>query len=128
MTDDGETVIETYDDGRRIVRESRNRPDAYHFDGPNGRIASFDLPEAARLYADLYAITGGFDETQTGRRGVPPRIAGADEAVRMTYLSVRLSVAYAAAAFDVDESVVRDAVNGVHARAQDLRSEADESG
>ncbi|TKX73816.1 hypothetical protein EXE46_12365 [Halorubrum sp. GN11_10-6_MGM] len=122
MTDDSETVIEAYDDGRRIVREARDRPDAYHFDGPDGRIASFDLPEAARLYADLYAITGGFDESQTGRRGVPPRIASADKAVRMTYLAVRLSVAYAAAAFEVDESVVSDAVNAVHARADDLRS------
>ena len=128
MTDDSETVIEAYRDGHRIVREARNRPDAYHFDGPDGRIASFERPEAARLYADLYAITGGFDESQTGRRGVPPRIAGADEAIRMTYIAVRLSVGYAAGAFEVDESVVRDAVNAVHARAKDLRSEESEGG
>ncbi|SFR48563.1 MULTISPECIES: hypothetical protein [Halorubrum] len=128
MTDDSETVIEAYDDGHRIVREARNRPDAYHFDGPGGRIASFELPEAARLYADLYAITDGFDESQTGRRGVPPRIAGADEEIRMTYLAVRLSIAYAAAAFEVDEPVVRDAVNAVHERAATLRSRSDESG
>jgi hypothetical protein len=125
MTDGDETVIEAYDDGYRIVRESRNRPDAYHFDGPDGRIASFDIPQAARLYADLYAVTGGFDEKETGRRGVPPRIARADEEVRMTYLAVRFSVTYAARAFEVDESVARDAVNGVHARAKELRSRAD---
>ena len=121
MTDDGETVIEAYDDGRRIVREERNRPDAYHFEGPDGRIASFELPQAARLYADMYAITGGFEEKQTGRRGAPPSIVRADEEVRMTYLAVRFSMTYAARAFEVDESVVRDAVNGVHARAAELR-------
>jgi hypothetical protein len=125
MTDD-ETVIEAYGDGHRIVREERNRPDAYHFDGPDGRIASFEIPAAARLYADLYAITGGFDEKETGRRGVPPTIARADEDVRMTYLAVRFSVTYAARAFEVDESAARDAVDRVHARATELRSRTDE--
>ncbi|ELZ44862.1 hypothetical protein C463_07897 [Halorubrum californiense DSM 19288] len=127
MNDD-ETVVEAYDDGHRIVREERNRPDAYHFDGPDGRIASFEIPQAARLYADLYALTGGFDEAQTGRRGVPPLIVGADEEIRMTYLTVRLSVTYAARAFDVDESVVRDAVDEIHARGSELRSQADGNG
>lgn len=125
MNDDDETVIEAYDDGSRIVREERNRPDAYHFDGPDGRIASFDLSQAARLYADLYAVTGGFDEAQTGRRGVPPLIVGADAETRMTDLAVRLSVTYAARAFDADEAVVRDAVNEVHARGSERRSRAD---
>ncbi|RLM75794.1 hypothetical protein [Halorubrum sp. Atlit-26R] len=122
MTDENETVIETYDGGRRIVREARNRPDAYHFEGPDGRIASFEIPAAARLYADLYAITGGFDEKETGRRGVPPTIARADEEVRITYLAVRFSVTYAAHAFGIDESAARDAVDSVHARATELRS------
>ena len=126
MTDDGETVIEAYDDGLRVVHEKRMRPDAYHVDGPDGRIASFEIPAAARLYADLYAITGGFDEKETGRRGVPPSIARADEEVRMTYLAVRFSVTYAARAFEVDESTAREAVDSVHARAAELRSEADE--
>ncbi|MDB9232607.1 hypothetical protein [Halorubrum ezzemoulense] len=44
MSDSAETIIETYDDGHRIVREERVRPDAYHFDGPDGRIAPSDLP------------------------------------------------------------------------------------
>lgn len=128
MTDSQETVIEAYDDGSRIVHEERNHPDVYHFEDRNRRIASFDLPQAARLYADIHAITGGFDEKQTGRRGVPPSIVSSDEEVRMTYLAVRLSVTYAALAFDVDESVVRDAVNSVHARAAELRSPAEGNG
>ncbi|WP_432508738.1 hypothetical protein [Halorubrum ezzemoulense] len=128
MSDSAETIIETYDDGHRIVREERVRPDAYHFDGPDGRIAPSDLPQAARLYADLYAIAGGFDERQTGRRGTPPSVVRADEEVRMTCLAVRLSVAYAARAFDADESIVRDAVDDVHARGSELRSRAGENG
>jgi len=122
VTDGNETVIEAYDDGLRVVHEERVRPDAYRVDGPNGRIASFEIPAAARLYADLYAVTGGFDEKETGRRGVPPTIARADEEVRMTYLAVRFSVTYAARAFEVDESAAREAVDSVHARAAELRS------
>ncbi|EMA64049.1 hypothetical protein C470_02020 [Halorubrum distributum JCM 13561] len=122
MNDGDETVIEAYDDGLRVVREERVRPDAYHVDGPDGRIASFEIPAAARLYADLYAVTGGFDEKETGRRGVPPTIARADEEVRMTYLAVRFSLPYAARAFGVDESAAREAVDSVHARAAELRS------
>jgi hypothetical protein len=128
MTDSRETVVEAYDDGYRVVREERLRPDAYHFDGPDGRIASFELPQAARLYADLYALTGGFDEKQTGKRGVPPSIVRADEEIRITYLAVRFSVTYAARAFEVDESAARDAVDRVHARARESRSRADEDG
>ncbi|MDB9251881.1 hypothetical protein [Halorubrum ezzemoulense] len=46
----------------------------------------------------------------------------------MTCLAVRLSVAYAPRAFDADESIVRDAVDDVHARGSELRSRAGENG
>lgn len=122
MSDDRETVIEEYGQDCRIVREERNYPDQYHFECPKGRMRTFENPHEARLYADLYTITGGFNEEQTGRRGVPPTIARASEEIRMTYLAVQMSISYAAGAFDVDESVVNDAVNRIHAKADQQRS------
>jgi len=71
-------------------------PDVSHFEGPSGRIQSFENPYEARLYADVYPITGGFREEQTGKRGVPPGIVRASEEIRMTYLAVQMSVTYAA--------------------------------
>lgn len=121
MSNDRETVIEEYDQGCRIVHEERNYPDQYHFEGPKGRMRTFENPHEARLYADLYTITGGFNEEQTGKRGVPPTIARASEEIRMTYLAVQMSISYAAGAFDVDESVVNDAVNRIHAQADQQR-------
>jgi hypothetical protein len=121
MNNDRETVIEEYDQDCRIVHEERNYPDQYHFEGPKGRMRTFENPHEARLYADLYTITGGFNEEQTGKRGVPPTIARASEEIRMTYLAVQMSISYAAGAFDVDESVVNDAVNRIHAQADQQR-------
>lgn len=117
-----ETVIEEYAEDCQIIHEERNYPDRYHFEGPKGRMRTFENPHGARLYADLYTITGGFNEEQTGKRGVPPAIARASEEIRMTYLAIQMSVTYAAAAFDVDESVINDAVNRIHARADQQRS------
>ena len=122
MSNDRETVIEEYDQGCRIVHEERNYPDQYHFEDSKGRRVTFEnLPEA-RLYADLYTITGGFNEKQTGTRGVPPAIAAASEEIRMTYFAVQMSIPYAAKAFNVEESVVNDAVNRIHAKADQQRS------
>ncbi|WP_092704750.1 hypothetical protein [Halovenus aranensis] len=122
MSKNRETVIEEYDQGCQILHEERNYPDQYHFESPKGRMGTFESPHGARLYADLYTITGGFDEKETGKRGVPPAIAGASEEVRMTYLAVQMSITYAAAAFDVDESVIKDAVNQIHAKVHQQRS------
>jgi hypothetical protein len=126
MNDTQETVVEEYEQGYRVVREDRNYPDLYHFEGPKGRVKSFENPHEARLYADMYVITGGFNEKQTGNRGVPPAIVSASEEIRMTYLAVQMSIPYAARAFAVQESVVRDAVDRTHARAGKERLPTDE--
>jgi hypothetical protein len=122
MSNDRETVIEKYGQECRIVHEERTYSDQYHFEDPKGRRRTFENPHEARLYADLYTITGGFDEKQTGKRGVLPAIAAASEEIRMTYLAVQMSISYAAGAFDVDESVVNDAVNRIYAKADQQHS------
>ena len=122
MANNGKTVVEAYNDGYQIVREERNYPDLFHFRGPSGRIQTFENPYEARLYADVYVITGGFREKQTGKRGVPPAIARASEEIRMTYLAVQMSVTYSARAFEVEESVVCDAIDRIHAQAEKQHS------
>ncbi|MFC6864749.1 hypothetical protein ACFQGE_14935 [Halomicroarcula sp. GCM10025817] len=125
MSDNRETVIEEYGNDCRIVHEERNYPDLYHVLGSAGQMKSFENLHAARLYADVYTILGGFDEKQTGKRGIPPAIARASEELRMTYFAVQMSVTYAALAFEVDDLVIHDAIERVHARAESQRSLAD---
>ncbi|MFC7020182.1 MULTISPECIES: hypothetical protein [Haloarcula] len=121
MSDNRETVIEEYGQDCQIVHEVRDYPDQYHFEDSNGRMRTFESIHEARLYADLYTVTGGFNEKQTGNRGVPPAIARASDEIRMTYLAVQMSITYAARAFAVDESTVCDTINRIHARAEKQR-------
>lgn len=125
MSDNRETAIEEYDNGCRIIHEERNYPDVYHFETPAGREKSFESLPAARLYADVYTIVGGFDEKQTGKRGVPPTIVRASEDIRITYLAVQMSVTYAARAFEIETSTVRDTIDRIHARAEEQRSQTE---
>jgi hypothetical protein len=122
MSENEETVIDEYCNDCQIIREKRNRPDVYHFEDRRGRMSSFDNLPAAQLYADVYVMIDGFREKNTGKQGVPPSVASASENIRMTYLAAQMSLTYAAQAFDVDESVVRDAVNQTHASAQKKHS------
>lgn len=125
MSDNRETVIEEYDQDCQIVHEERNYPDQFHFESSKGRMRTFENLHEARLYADLYTLTGGFDEKQTGTRGVPPTIARDSEEIRITYLAVQMSITYAARAFEMDKSTVRDTINSIHTRAKQQRSQTD---
>jgi len=53
---------------------------SYRFVAPNHEGKTFEDPEAAELYADVYFDVNGFEEAGTGERGVPPVIiqAGRD--------------------------------------------------
>jgi hypothetical protein len=117
-----EDVLETYPDGCRIVHEERMYPDLYHFERPDRRIESFENPDKARLYADVYEVTGGFNERNTGARGVPPTVARDPEDVRMAYFAATMSVTYAAHAFEIDVEDVLNGVQRVRERAEEQRS------
>lgn len=125
--DNRETAIREYEDGCQIIHEERMYPDLYHFEGPERRLESFENLPAARLYADVYTVTDGFTEKQTGKRGVPPSVARASEDIRIAYLAAQMSITYAARAFTVDETAVRDTVDRIHKRAEKQRSESDSS-
>jgi len=118
VCDNPTTIVAEYSNGCRIVHEERNYPDLYHVEAGGNRIKSSENPYEAQLYADIFVIVGGFTEKQTGKRGVPPTIASANEAVRLTYLGAQMSIPYAAQAFDVERSVVREAIDDIHAQAK----------
>lgn len=89
---------------------------------------SFENPDKARLYADVYAAMGGFREEKTGERGVPPSVARAREDVLMAYLVAQptMSTEWVARHYDLPEEQIRDYVRGVRDRAEQQREEADE--
>ena len=61
-----ESVIEEYAHSCRIIEEEReNDYNQYHYEGPMGRIKTFESPDEARLYADVQTVTGGFREEKS---------------------------------------------------------------
>lgn len=64
----------------RILEVSDGDNPSYRFEAPEHDGISFDDPDKAQLYADIYFDVNGFEEAGTGERGVPPVIiqAGRD--------------------------------------------------
>jgi len=124
MTD----VIEEYAHSCRIVREDESGYERYHYEGPMGRIKSFENPDKARLYADVHTVMGGFREEKTGERGVPPSVARAREDVIMAYLAAQpsMSIQWVARHFDLPEDRVREYIASLRDRAEEKR-EADDA-
>ena len=64
----------------------------YRFEAPRHRGITFEDPDAAELYADVYFDVNGFEEAGTGERGVPPIII---QAGRDTLAAYMLTMPYA---------------------------------
>jgi hypothetical protein len=79
----GGTVYEEYVLGVRIVEHDDGDGPRYRFDAPEHVEVTFEDPETATLYADVYFDANGFQEEGTGEVGVPPAIiqAGRDTLV-----------------------------------------------
>ena len=130
MTDsEAETVIEEYAHSCRIVEEEREDDcNKYHYEGPMGRIKTFENPDKARLYADVQTITGGFREEKTGERGAPPAVAQSREDVLMAYYAAQptMSMQWVAAQLDLPEDRVREYVRSLRTRAEQQRADDDQ--
>ena len=123
------TVIEEYAFGYQIVEEDRkSKPNKYHYEGPWGRIKTFENPDKARLYADVQTVTGGFREEKTGERGAPPAVAQSREHVLMAYYAAQptMSMQWVAAQFDLPEDRVQEYVRSLRTRAEQQRAEDDQ--
>jgi hypothetical protein len=119
-------VIEEYAHDCRIVREDENGYRQYHYEGPLGRVQTFESLGKARLYADVQTVMGGFREEKTGERGVPPAVARAREDVLVAYLAAQpsMSLEWVARHFDLPEDRVRKYVESLRDRAREEREAA----
>jgi hypothetical protein len=121
-----ESVIEEYAHSCRIVEEDRDGDyNRYHYEGPMGRIKTFENPDKARLYADVQTVTGGFREEKTGERGAPPAVARSREDVLMAYYAAQptMSMQWVSAQFDLPEDRVREYVQSLRNRAEQMRND-----
>lgn len=123
MTESEPEVVEEYAHGHRIVREKRENIDLYHYEGPLGRIKTFENSGKARLYADVQTVVGGFREEKTGERGVPPAVARSRDDLIMAYLASNptMGITWVARHFDIDEEEVREYIQLVQKRAEEKR-------
>jgi len=118
-------IVEEYSHHHcRIVKEDDDRETRYHYDGPMGRLKSFDSLDNARLYADVATVLGGFRET-TDERGAPPLVAQAREDVLMAYYASQptLSVQWVSTFFELPEQRVREYIASLQSRAEQKRAE-----
>ena len=121
-----ESVIEEYGHSCRLVEEQRGSDyNLYHYEGPMGRIKTFENPDKARLYADVQTVTGGFREEKTGERGAPPAVARSREDVLMAYYAAQptMSMQWVSAQFDLPEDRVREYIQSLRNRAEQMRND-----
>ena len=121
-----ESVIEEYAHSCQLVEEERDGDyNQYHYEGPMGRIKTFENPDKARLYADVQTVTGGFREEKTGERGAPPAVARSREDVLMAYYAAQptMSMQWVSAQFDLPEDRVREYIQSLRNRAEQMRDD-----
>ena len=121
-----ESVIKEYAHSCQIVEEKRDSDyNQYHYEGPMGRIKTFENPHKALLYADVQTVTGGFREEKTGERGAPPAVARSREDVLMAYYASQptMSMQWVSAQFDLPEDRVREYIQSLRNRAEQMRDD-----
>ena len=131
-SDDTESVYKEYILDVRILEETQ--PDAetsqYRFDAPQHTPITFDDPETATLYADIYFDTNGFQEAGTGDRGVPPEVmqAGRDTLAAYFLTMPGTDVNWVASFYGKTPPKIERYIASVRQRAQEIRANAAEQG
>jgi hypothetical protein len=129
---DDTTVYREYILNVRIV--DADSPDAddgrYRFEAPHHEGRSFDDPELAELYADVYFDVNGFEEAGTGKRGVPPTIiqAGRDTLVAYLFTQPHTDVYWLASFYGEKPEKIQRYINRVRKRAKQIRDGARDHG
>lgn len=128
----GESVYRDYILNVRIVERRSPSDDApsYRFEAPHHEGITFDDPELAELYADVYFDVNGFEEAGTGDRGVPPTIiqAGRDTLVAYLLTQPHTDVYWLASFYGEKPEKIQRYVNRVRKRATQIREGARERG
>ena len=129
-SEDGETVYREYILGVRIVECSTGAEPRYRFEAPHHRGVTFENPDTAELYADVYFDVNGFQEEGTGERGVPPEViqAGRDTLAAYMLTQPGTDANWVASFYGVKPEKVQRYRSWVRERAEEIRSGAAEMG
>ena len=129
---EGESVHREYILDVRIVE--CHSPDFegvhYRFEAPQHTGITFEDPDLAELYADVYFDVNGFEEAGTGKRGVPPEIiqAGRDTLVAYFLTQPDTDVNWVASFYGEKPEKIRRYAARVQKRATGIRDGARERG
>jgi hypothetical protein len=130
---DGDSTESTYREyvlGVRILKceTSGDEGTRYRFEAPEHRGVTFVNPDLAELYADVYFDTNGFQEADTGDRGVPPEViqAGRDTLAAYFLTQPYTDVNWVASFYGKKPGKVERYVASVRARAAEIREGAAE--
>jgi hypothetical protein len=102
----------------------------YRFEAPRHEGRTFENPEMATLYADVYFDVNGFVEAGTGDRGVPPEVI---QAGRDTLAAYFLTQPYAdrhwvSSFYGKETTYVERYADSVRHRAREIRAGVRERG
>lgn len=102
----------------------------YRFDAPQHTDVLFDDPKLAELYADIYFDVNGFQEADTGSRGVPPEViqAGKDTVAAYLLTMPGTDVNWVSSFYGVKPTKIERYASWVHERAEEIRSGAEAQG
>ncbi|WP_226011520.1 hypothetical protein [Halomicrobium salinisoli] len=129
--DAGESIHREYVMDVRIVAADDGPGERrYRFEAPHHRGETFDDPETAELYADVYFDVNGFQEEGTGDRGVPPVMyqAGRDTIAAYLYTREGVDVEWLGSFFAHRPEKVERMIDNVRKRAESIRRGAAERG
>lgn len=123
-----ESTYRSYIFGVRIVETDGGG--TYRFEAPEHVGRTFDSPDLATLYADVYFDVNGFDEEGVGERGVPPEIiqAGRDTLVAYFRTQEYGDANWIASYYGVKPEKIERYVNRVQKRARKIREGAADRG
>jgi hypothetical protein len=129
--DEAIAIHEEYILGVRIAEaDSEEEEPRYRFEAPDHEGITFEDPDLAELYADVYFDVNGFEEAGTGERGVPPEIvqAGRDTLVAYFLTQPGTDVNWIASFYGEKPEKIRRYVSRVRKRAGEIRDGAKERG
>jgi hypothetical protein len=123
-------VYREYILGVRIRETEEEAITRYRFEAPDHEGITFEDPEKAELYADVYFDTNGFVEAGTGERGVPPTVIQAGRDTLAAYLLTQpgIDVDWIASFFGRRHGQIKKYVSLVEDRAEEIREGAAERG
>lgn len=119
------TVYREYVLGVRIVETATSDgAPRYRVEVDDEAVRTFEDPETASLYADVYFCTNGFAEAGTGDRGVPPEVIAAGRAVMAAYFLTQPGVDrhWVASFFGMKPHRIREYADNVRDRAEGIRT------